>query len=96
VLNITQNQAAYAEKVAEELKTKGIRALTDLRNEKIGFKIREHTVQRVPYLVVIGDREVEQQTVTIRTREGKDLGSMTLNEFEDKLISECKTKAVNS
>ncbi len=95
VMNITQSQADYVEKVALDLKTKGIRAVTDLRNEKIGFKIREHTVQRVPYLVVIGDREVAQQTITVRTRAGEDLGSMTLSEFEDKLNVECQTKAVN-
>jgi threonyl-tRNA synthetase len=65
-----------------------------LRNEKIGFKIREHTVQRVPYLVVLGDREVNQQTITVRTRTGEDLGSMALSEFEYKLNSECQTKAV--
>ncbi len=94
VMNITHSQAEYAEKICSELKTKGIRAVTDLRNEKIGFKIREHTVQRVPYLVVIGDREVAQQTLTIRTRAGEDLGSMTLSEFEDKLNLECQTKAV--
>ncbi|MBI2792822.1 MAG: threonine--tRNA ligase [Gammaproteobacteria bacterium] len=94
VMNITQNQAEYAEKITQELKTKGIRAVTDLRNEKIGFKIREHTVQRVPYLVVLGDREVNQQTITVRTRTGEDLGSMALSEFEYKLNSECQTKAV--
>lgn len=94
VMNITQNQAEYAEKITQELKTKGIRAVTDLRNEKIGFKIREHTVQRVPYLVVLGDREVTQQTITVRTRTGEDLGSMALSEFEYKLNSECQTKAV--
>jgi threonyl-tRNA synthetase len=96
VLNITQNQADYCEIIAQSLKSKGIRAVTDLRNEKIGFKIREHTVQRVPYLVVVGDREVEQQKITVRTRTGSDLGSMTISEFEDKLITECQTKADNS
>ena len=95
VLNITDRQATYAEKIALSLKSKGIRALTDLRNEKIGFKIREHTLQRVPYLLVVGDKEVEQQTISIRTRAGEDLGDMTLNEFEEKLTLECHLKAEN-
>lgn len=90
ILNITDRQAKYAEEVMIQLKSKGIRAVTDLRNEKIGFKIREHTMQRIPYLLVIGDREVEQCTVTVRTREGTDLGNMIVNEFEEKLISEDK------
>ncbi|MBS0287505.1 MAG: threonine--tRNA ligase [Proteobacteria bacterium] len=93
ILNITQSQAEYAQKICEDLKSQGFRAVTDLRNEKIGFKIREHTVQRVPYLVVVGDKEVAQQTLTIRTRTGEDLGSMTLTEFEDKLKSECNNKS---
>ncbi len=95
VLNITQSQADYAQNIVTDLNSKGFRAVTDLRNEKIGFKIREHTVQRVPYLIVVGDKEVAQQTVTIRTRSGEDLGSMTLSEFENKLKSECEMKAVN-
>lgn len=90
VLNITDQQADFVTKVCEQLKNKGFRAVTDLRNEKIGFKIREHTVQRIPYLLVVGDREVSQQTVSVRTREGKDLGVMTVSEFEDKLTSECQ------
>jgi threonyl-tRNA synthetase len=59
--------------------------LSDLRNEKIGFKIRERTLERIPYLLVVGDREVEQNTVSVRTRDGKDLGSMSLDEFAAKL-----------
>jgi len=85
VLNITDAQAAYVEEVAEALKKQGFRAKTDLRNEKIGFKIREHTLQRVPYLLVIGDREVADRTVAVRTRAGKDLGSMALEAFADLL-----------
>ena len=94
VLNITDRQAEYVSKIGDSLKTKGFRAVTDLRNEKIGFKIREHTLQRVPYLLVVGDREVEQQTVNVRTREGTDLGSMTFNQFEEMLNRDCTTKAV--
>ena len=67
------------------MRDRGFRVLQDLRNEKIGFKIREHTIQRVPYLLVIGDREVENQTVSVRTREGLDLGSMGLDQFVEVL-----------
>ncbi|RMA81227.1 threonine--tRNA ligase [Umboniibacter marinipuniceus] len=82
VLNITDKQSEWATFVAKELEKDGFRANTDLRNEKIGFKIREHTLQRVPYLIVVGDREVEQQTVAVRTRQGEDLGSMPLADFK--------------
>ncbi len=78
VMNITDNQADYARQCAEMLKKHGLRVKLDLRNEKIGFKIREHTLQRVPYLLVVGDREVESHTVAVRTRQGDDLGPMTL------------------
>ena len=83
VLNITDNQAEYCAKVEKTLNEMGYRAVADLRNEKIGFKIREHTLQKTPYLLVIGDREVESHTVAVRTREGKDLGSMTVTEFSE-------------
>ncbi|MGD2055372.1 MAG: threonine--tRNA ligase [Gammaproteobacteria bacterium] len=78
VLNITDRQAGYARKVEESLKNQGLRVKSDLRNEKIGFKIREHTIHRVPYLLVVGDRETEAGTVAVRTRGGKDLGSLEL------------------
>jgi threonyl-tRNA synthetase len=76
VLNITDNQAEYARNVEDSLKNKGFRVVSDLRNEKIGFKIREHTIQRIPYLLVVGDNELESGTVAVRTRRGEDLGSM--------------------
>ena len=79
VMNITDNQADYVRHVTESLQNKGFRAINDLRNEKIGFKIREHTIQRIPYLVVVGDREAETQTVAVRTRTGEDLGTMSLD-----------------
>jgi threonyl-tRNA synthetase len=79
VLNITDKQSEYARKVEESLKNNGFRVASDLRNEKIGFKIREHTIQKVPYLLVVGDKEVESQTVAVRARRGEDLGSMDLN-----------------
>jgi threonyl-tRNA synthetase len=79
VLNITDKHAQYARNVEDSLKNKGFRALSDLRNEKIGFKIREHTIQRIPYLLVVGDKEAESSTVAVRTRHGEDLGSMNLD-----------------
>ena len=83
VLNITDNQAQFCSEVEKSLKDMGYRVVADLRNEKIGFKIREHTLHKTPYLLVVGDREVESHTVAVRTREGKDLGSMTVTEFAD-------------
>lgn len=88
ILNITDKQAEYAQKVCKSLRNIGIRANIDLRNEKIGFKIREHTLQRVPYQLVLGDREVEQLTVAVRTQKGEDLGSMSLETFTDKVSTE--------
>ncbi len=85
ILNITDQQAARCSEITNFLRNKGFRVIQDLRNEKIGFKIREHTIQRVPYLLVIGDREVENQTISVRTREGLDLGSMDLDQFVDVL-----------
>ncbi|WP_018718554.1 threonine--tRNA ligase [Arhodomonas aquaeolei] len=88
VLNITDRQAAYAREVEKQLIGRGFRAGVDLRNEKIGFKIREHTIHRVPYLLVVGDKEVESSTVAVRTREGKDLGGMSLDAFIERLEME--------
>ena len=92
VLNITDRQAPWAREVASALTDKGLRAELDLRNEKIGFKIREHTLQRVPYLLVIGDREVETRTLAVRTRQGKDLGTLSLDEVLDRLGAEVAQK----
>ncbi len=88
VLNITDNQAEYAKKLEETLENKGFRVEADLRNEKIGFKIREHTIQKVPYLLVVGDREVETNTMAVRTRSGEDLGSMSLEAFAELLAGD--------
>ncbi|MFP5345042.1 MAG: threonine--tRNA ligase, partial [Gammaproteobacteria bacterium] len=88
VMNITDNQAGYAGQCVEMLKKQGLRVKSDLRNEKIGFKIREHTLQRVPYLLVVGDRETENRTVAVRTRQGGDLGPMTLEAFVDRTRTE--------
>jgi threonyl-tRNA synthetase len=81
VMNITDKQAEFAQEVLKFLQGKGFRVESDLRNEKIGFKIREHTLQKVPYLLVVGDREVEDRSVAVRTRDGKDLGTMSLDEL---------------
>jgi threonyl-tRNA synthetase len=88
VMNITDAQREYALKVEESLQNKGFRVISDLRNEKIGFKIREHTIDKLPFLLVVGDREAETGTVAVRTRRGEDLGAMTLDEFSLHLTSE--------
>ena len=85
VNSITDAQANYCREVTEQLVAAGFRAVPDLRNEKIGFKIREHTLQRVPYLLVVGDREMETETIAVRTRAGKDLGVMNLPAFAELL-----------
>ena len=92
VLNITDRQAGFAREVQETLINQGVRAELDLRNEKIGFKIREHTLQRVPYLAVVGDREAQSQTVAVRTRGGKDLGSMPLAQLTQGLAAEIASR----
>ena len=83
VLTISEKQNEYAAQIHRILQNKGIRAHFDLRNEKIGFKIREHTLQKVPYLLIIGDKEVEQQLVTVRLRDGSDRGAMTVDALHD-------------
>ena len=88
VMNITTGQEDYVNSLIEKLQFSGVRAIADLRNEKIGFKIREHTIQRIPYLLVVGDKEVADQTVALRTREGQDLGTLPINDLVEKLINE--------
>ncbi|MCG7903027.1 MAG: threonine--tRNA ligase [Candidatus Thiodiazotropha weberae] len=88
LLNITDRQSEYLNKCLKSLRDNGFRVESDLRNEKIGFKIREHTLMRVPYLLVIGDREMEEGTVAVRTRTGEDLGSMPLSEFVERANAE--------
>jgi len=85
VLNITERQASYVTQVTETLRKHGVRAIPDLRNEKIGLKIREHTLQRVPYLIVVGDKEVAANQLAVRTRGGKDLGAMSVETFLERL-----------
>lgn len=81
VMNISEKQSVYAQKIEEILKKQGFRVDSDLRNEKISFKIREHTLQRVPFLLVVGDREMENETIAVRTLDGNDLGSMPIAAF---------------
>ena len=92
VMNITDGQAEYVETLTRKLQNAGIRVKADLRNEKIGFKIREHTLRRVPYMLVCGDKEVEAGKVAVRTRRGKDLGSMDVDVFVEKLQQEIRSR----
>ncbi|QXC33095.1 threonine--tRNA ligase [Aeromonas sp. FDAARGOS 1407] len=92
VMNITDNQAEYAVKVAKALNDAGLRAKADLRNEKIGFKIREHTLKRVPFMLVCGDKEVEAGKIAVRTRKGADLGSYPVEELIALLTQEVQTR----
>jgi threonyl-tRNA synthetase len=81
VINIADRHDDYASKIMRDLEQQGIRVKIDLRNEKIGFKIREHSMQRVPYLVIIGDKELEEKNITVRTQKGEDLGGLSVNDF---------------
>ncbi len=92
VLNISDNQADYVRQVVEELKKNGFRCDSDLRNEKITYKIREHSLQKMPYLLVAGEREMQSGQVAVRTRKGEDLGSMSVQAFIDRLKTEIKDK----
>lgn len=94
VMNITQEQEDYAKNLTSNLHVQGIRAISDLRNEKIGFKIREHTLARVPYLIVVGNREVDSQAASVRTQAGEDLGSMSVTDLSQKLLAEIKEGAL--
>ncbi|MGH8290976.1 MAG: threonine--tRNA ligase [Steroidobacteraceae bacterium] len=92
VMSITDRQDEYVRSVTESLQNQGVRALPDLRNEKVGFKIREHTLQRVPYLLVAGDKEVAAHLLSVRTRSGKDLGTMTPEAFAERLRIELSSR----
>jgi threonyl-tRNA synthetase len=92
VLSITERQAEYAERVAEDLRKQGFRAFSDLRNEKISYKIWEHSLQKLPYQLVIGDKEMQASTVAVRTRGGEDLGAMALQDFVARLQAEANAK----
>ncbi len=92
VMNITERQAAYAERVKDVLVQRGFRAFLDLRNEKISYKIREHSLQKLPYQLVVGDKEMQAGTVAVRTRSGEDLGAMPLEAFTERLASEARAQ----
>jgi threonyl-tRNA synthetase len=92
VMSITDRQAGYAKEVALEFEKQGFRSRIDLRNEKIGFKIREHSMQRIPYLIIIGDKELEDQSITVRSQKGEDLGSLSIHEFTQRLRQEIEDK----
>ena len=91
ICNITDKQAEYVSNVQDLLRDSGFRVDADLRNEKIGFKIREHTIQKVPFLFVVGDNEIETQTVSVRARSGEDLGSVSINDLS-KLLADSVAK----
>lgn len=93
VMNITDKQADFVTEIAQELKKHGFRVKWDLRNEKIGFKIREHTIEHIPYLLVVGDREVENRAVSVRTQDGADLGSMSIGQLVEFLAAEIAKKS---
>ena len=92
ILTITDKQAVFANEIHQKLQIAGLRTKIDLRNEKIGFKIREHTLQRVPFLLIIGEREASTQTISVRTLHGKDLGSMTTDAFCQLLLETVASK----
>lgn len=92
VMNITDSQADYVQKVAKQLSDVGLRVKTDLRNEKVGFKIREHTLRRVPYMLVCGDKEIAEGKIAVRTRKGADLGSFTVEEFAEILKNQVRSR----
>lgn len=95
LINITEKQSDYVKKVAKNLQQLGVRAKVDLRNEKIGFKIRQHTLYRIPYILVCGDKEVESNQIAVRTHSGKDLGSFSVNVFADKLLEEISSRCLH-
>ena len=92
VMNITDSQADYVQKVVKQLSDAGLRVKADLRNEKVGFKIREHTLRRVPYMLVCGDKEIAEGKVAVRTRKGADLGTFTIEEFTEILKSQVRQR----
>jgi threonyl-tRNA synthetase len=93
VLNISDNQSSYVRQVIENLKKNGIRCDFDLRNEKITYKIREHSLQKLPYLIVVGDKEMQNGQVAVRTRKGEDLGVMSVEAFIAHIQADIQAKA---
>jgi len=95
VLPLTDRTAQVCDNIASELDGLGLRVEVDHRNEKLGYKIREAQLQRIPYMLVVGDRDVENGVVSVRSRKGGDLGAMTLDAFKEKILEEVKTRARN-
>jgi threonyl-tRNA synthetase len=93
VLNITDSQADYCREIAKALKNQGLRVELDLRNEKITYKIREHALQKLPFILVVGDKEKDAGAVAVRARGNKDLGVMPLQTFIDQALAEVASKA---
>ena len=92
VLNITDKQSVYSKEVRDSLKKNGFRVKSDLRNEKITYKIRDHSLNKVPYLLIVGDKELEKNSVSVRARGAKDLGSMSVKEFASMVSKDIKEK----
>jgi threonyl-tRNA synthetase len=92
VLTITENQSDYAVEVVKSLQKQGLRVVSDLRNEKINYKIREHTMQKVPYILVVGDKEKANGAVSVRARGNHDLGAMSLTDFATKIETDIAQK----
>ncbi len=88
IVNITDSQAEYCHNLEKTLKNKGFRVFSDLRNEKIGFKIREHSIQKIPYVLVVGDKEMETGSIAVRTQKGEDLGTMSIDAFCERLAAD--------
>ncbi|MGP1958288.1 MAG: threonine--tRNA ligase [Arsenophonus sp.] len=94
VINITDSQIDFVKKIVEKLNNFGIRAKSDLRNETIGFKIREHALNCVPYMLICGDKEIKSNKISVRTRSGKDLGTFDLTEFAERMLDEICTRRI--
>ena len=92
ILNITDKHVQYSKKIRDLLQKSGFRAQSDLRNEKITYKIRDHSMHKIPYLLVVGDKESKSKTISVRARGGKDLGEMPLENFVKKIIKEIESK----
>ena len=92
ILTISESQNNYAETIFEKLKNIGFRVKIDLRNEKIGSKIRDHTLKRVPYFIIVGNQEVKHDQISVRTQKGDDLGTMEFDQFVTKLTTELTDK----
>jgi threonyl-tRNA synthetase len=93
VMNITDSQIDYVNKIVDELKKNDIRVESDIRNEKIGYKIRETQMQKVPYMIIVGDKEMNEGNVSVRSRKDGDIGTMSLSDFISKIKDEINTKS---